>query len=82
MNIHDFLNKIFSICQILSSPKEMLSSLFLIKQHFSSLNRDVGDFDVLWRQLKSLRSDGALTSHTETINKELAWHLHLLFKCM
>jgi hypothetical protein len=81
VNMHDFLNKIFHICQILSSPKEMLSSLFLIKQLFSNLIKDNGDFDVLWRQLKSLGTNEQCSIRTETADKELAWHLHLLFKC-
>jgi hypothetical protein len=55
VNIHDFLTKIFEICQILQSPREMHTSLFQIKQQLENLNRDAGDFESLWRQLKSLR---------------------------
>lgn len=79
VNIHDFLNKIFHVCQILSSPKEMLTSLYNLKQNFANLNKDIGDFDFFWKQLKSLRSKKSDT-HTDTLNKELAWHLHLLLK--
>ena len=80
VNIHDFLNKIFHICQVLSSPREMLASLFQLKIKFSYLSRDIGDFDVLWRQIKSLRTNQQYNNHIENLHKELAWYLNLIYK--
>ncbi len=52
VNLNDFLQKIPAICDTLQSPNEMHTSINQLKTQLEVLNRDLNDFEVLWRMLK------------------------------